>query len=98
MTAVWTHGTWTVKPGHEEAFVEAWSSLASASIGRFGTAPPTLTRDRDRRNVFVTFGPFASMDDVEVFRASDLFHEGLGTIRPLLDSFEALTLDEIEWT
>jgi quinol monooxygenase YgiN len=97
MTGVWTHGTWTVKAGQEEAFVEAWSKLARASLGRFGTAPPTILRDRDRPNVFVTFGPFASIEDVDDFRASDLFREGVGTIRPLLESFEAATLDEVGW-
>jgi quinol monooxygenase YgiN len=97
MTAVWTHGTWTVKPGDEEAFVAAWSHLARASLGRFGTAPPTLLRDLERPNVFVTFGPFASIEDVDSFRASDLFREGVAAIRPLLTSFEAVTLDELDW-
>jgi quinol monooxygenase YgiN len=95
---VWTHGRWTVEPGNEEAFVDAWSSLARASIGRFGTSPPTLTRDVEHPGVFITFGPFADMEDVEAFRASDLFREGVGKIRPLLASFEAQTLDEIGWT
>jgi quinol monooxygenase YgiN len=96
-TAVWTHGTWTVKPGQEAAFVMAWSSLARASLGEFGTAPPTILRDRDRPNVYITFGPFGSMQDVDAFRASDLFSEGLRMIRPLLDSFDAATLDEVGW-
>jgi quinol monooxygenase YgiN len=94
---VWTHGTWTVKPGQEAAFVMAWSNLARASLGVFGSAPPTILRDRERPNVFVTFGPFESIEDVDDFRASDLFHEGLSTIRPLLESFEAATLDEVGW-
>jgi quinol monooxygenase YgiN len=97
MTAVWTHGRWTVEPGREDAFIDAWSTMARTSIGRFGTAPPTLLRDRERPNVFLSFGPFASMDDVDAFRASDLFREGLETIRPLLASFDAVTLDEVEW-
>ena len=97
MTSVWTHGTWTVLRGQEDAFVEAWTGLARGSIGRFGTAPPTLLRDRDRPNVFVTFGPFAGAEEVEAFRASDLFRDGVATMRPLLESFEAATLDQIAW-
>src|SRR5262245_15098930 len=97
MTAAWTHGRWTVEPGREAAFIEAWSTLARAAIGRFGTDPPTLLRDRERPNVFLSFGPFANMDDVDAFRASDLFRDGLATIRPLLASFDAVTLDEVEW-
>jgi quinol monooxygenase YgiN len=95
--SVWTHGTWTVKPGQEDAFVTAWSNLARGSLGVFGTSPPTILRDRDRPNVFVTFGPFASVGDVDAFRASDLFRRGVEMIRPLVDSFEPATLDEVEW-
>jgi quinol monooxygenase YgiN len=98
MSAVWTHGTWTTKPGAEDEFVEAWTSLARASAGRFGAERPTILRDRDRANVFVTFGRFASMEGIEEFRSSDVFGKALGEIRPLLESFEAATLDEVEWT
>jgi hypothetical protein len=27
----YTHGMWTVKPGHEEQFLTAWSELADSS-------------------------------------------------------------------
>jgi quinol monooxygenase YgiN len=97
MTPVWTHGTWITKPGQEVAFVDAWESLARASVGRFGTERPRLLRDRDRPNVFVTFGPFASVEAIDEFRASDLFRDAVDAIKPLLDSFEPRTLDEVEW-
>jgi len=54
MTAVWTHGRWTVAPGREAEFIEAWSTLARASIGRFGSEPPTLLRDREQPNEFLS--------------------------------------------
>jgi hypothetical protein len=28
MDEVWTNGTWTLKPGHEEEFVAGWQELA----------------------------------------------------------------------
>jgi quinol monooxygenase YgiN len=97
MTPVWTHGTWITKPGQEAAFVDAWENLARASAGRFGTDRPTLLRDRERPNVFVTFGPFATVEAIGEFRASDLFRESVDAIKPLLESFEPRTLDEVEW-
>jgi hypothetical protein len=30
--AVYTLGVWTVKPGHEDDFIEAWSALATATV------------------------------------------------------------------
>lgn len=97
MSNVWTHGTWTVVPGKEEAFVAAWSDLARSAAEAFDALPPTLLRDRDHPNVFVTFGPFASAEAVDAFRGSDLFGQAIARIRPLLESFEARTLDEVGW-
>ena len=97
MTNVWTHGTWVVKPRMEDAFVAAWAKLANEAMGRFGGARPQLLRDRERPNVFQTFGPWPSLQSVEEFRASDLFRDAVAENRPLLESFEPMTLDEIEW-
>jgi quinol monooxygenase YgiN len=97
MTDVWTHGTWVVKPGMDDAFVAVWAKLANQATGRFGSARPTLLRDRDRLNVFETFGLWPSIEAVEAFRASDMFRDAVTEMGPLLDSFETLTLDEIEW-
>ena len=97
MTNVWTHGTWVVKPGMEDAFVDAWTKLANVATARFATERPTLLRDRERPNVFRTFGPWPSIEAVEEFRSSDLFRDGVAATKPLLESFEPVTLDEIEW-
>jgi quinol monooxygenase YgiN len=95
--SVWTHGTWVVKPGSEDAFIAAWTKLANNATARFGTARPTLLRDRERPNVFKTFGAWPTMVAVEEFRSSDLFRNAVAETQPLLDSFEPMTLDEVEW-
>lgn len=95
--SVWTHGTWVVKPGSEDAFIAAWTKLAKDATARFGTARPTLLRDRERPKVFKTFGAWPSIDAVEEFRSSDLFRNAVAETQPLLDSFEPMTLDEVEW-
>jgi len=97
MASVWTHGVWVVKPGNEGAFVDAWSRFARAAIPALGSARPILLRDRDRPNVFKTFGPWPSIEAIEAFRSSDLFQGAVVELQPLLESFEPMTLDEIEW-
>jgi quinol monooxygenase YgiN len=97
MGEVWTHGTWIVKPGKEEAFVEAWTRLARSAPGLFKGERPILLRDREHPNVFKTFGAWPSIDVIEEFRASDLFRDSVAELQPLLESFEPMTLDEVGW-
>jgi quinol monooxygenase YgiN len=62
-----------------------------------GAQRPTLLRDRDRPNVFLTFGAWSDVEAVEAFRASDLFREAERRTDPIVETFEPMTLDEIGW-
>ena len=96
MTNVWTHGEWTVKPGHEDEFVDLWRELARRGVAAFRTvAPPTLLRDHDRPNVFLSFGPWPSIAEVTRFRSSDVFGDARERMGAILESFETRTLDEV---
>ena len=90
---LWTHGTWTVKPGHEDEFMDAWRALAAVDFGQ--SEPATLLRDRDRPNVFVSFSPWPDDEAVAGFRASDEFRAAQERMRDLLEAFEPQTLDEV---
>jgi quinol monooxygenase YgiN len=98
MKRVWTHGTWIVNPGQEDAFVQAWSKLARDAMAEFRGDPPTLLRDRGDPNVFMTFGAWPDIEAIEEFRSSDTFRAAVAELQPLLKSFEPMTLDEVEWT
>jgi quinol monooxygenase YgiN len=96
MADVWTHGTWTVKPGREDDFVRAWRALARRATTELGVASrPTLLRDRETPNLFVSFGPWPSIEDVDRFRSSPAFRESVAAMEDLLESFETRTLDEM---
>jgi quinol monooxygenase YgiN len=96
MARVWTHGVWTVKPGREEEFVRAWSAMRDQVNAELSLdAQPTLLRDREHSNVFMSFGPWPDVAAVERFRASPAFTENVARIQPLLESFEPQTLDEV---
>jgi quinol monooxygenase YgiN len=96
MADVWTHGTWTVRPGREDDFVRSWREMARRATTELEVAArPTLLRDRERPNVFVSFGPWPSIDDVQRFRSSPTFRESVAGMEDLLESFEARTLDEM---
>ena len=94
--AVWTHGTWTVKAGRDDEFVRAWRTMAARALSEFDPSDkPTLLRDLDRADVFVSFGPWRSLDDIRRFRESALFRDSAASMEDLLESFEPQTLDEV---
>jgi quinol monooxygenase YgiN len=98
MAAVWTHATWTVAPGREEEFIRLWQELAAAVKEELQVPDdrePTLLRDRERPNVFLSFGPWSGPDDVERFRGSEAFGRYVARMRELLESFDPRTLDEV---
>ncbi len=92
---VWTSGSWTVKPGYEKEFVDAWLEFATWSKAEFAGSQAWLLRDRDRQNVFVTVGPWPSDAAIATWRASAGFGERIGRIRSMLEAFEPRTLDEV---
>ncbi|HEX6445889.1 MAG TPA: antibiotic biosynthesis monooxygenase family protein [Streptosporangiales bacterium] len=93
--AVYTLGVWTVKPGHEDEFVSAWTEMGNATMQAFPGATGTLLRDRDVPGRFISFGPWESMEQVEQWRGSPAFRDGVARIRATLDGFEPHTMDEV---
>ena len=96
MARVWTHGVWSVKPGREDEFVERWEVMVREATAAL--APPErpwLLRDRERPNVFVSFGPWEDVEQVHAFRSSDTFADGQAALREVLEGFEPRTFDEV---
>ena len=92
---VWSSGTWQVKAGGEDAFVEAWLAFARWSEATHGPARAWLLRDRDVAGRFVSIGPWPSDAAIEAWRADPGFRERVGVIRSLVDAFEPSTLDPV---
>jgi hypothetical protein len=90
--SIWTHGVWTVKPGHEEEFVARWRELVPVGAA-LGSGEPRLLRDRDRPNVYRSFGSWPDLETIERFRGT--IGPRVGAMQELLDSLELFTLDEV---
>lgn len=93
--AVYTSGRWKVTPGNEDEFVNAWRDLATRTKGDFPSSTAVLLRDRDDPTLFMSFGPWESIEEIERWRASEAFQSGVGKIRPLLAEFTPHTLDPV---
>ncbi|GAA3094477.1 quinol monooxygenase YgiN [Kribbella aluminosa] len=92
---VYTLGLWTVRPGHEEEFVRAWTDLAEQTKLEFPDEQATLLRDGDQPNLFISFGPWTSIAQIDQWRASDTFKNGVGQIRALIDDFVPHTMHPV---
>ena len=90
---VYTLGIWTVKNGREGEFVDAWRDLAERTKSDFPDETATLLRDRDQPNRFISFGPWDTLEQIERWRGSETFKQAVGTIRAMLENFEAHTMD-----
>jgi hypothetical protein len=94
---IWTHGRWTVKDGREDEFVRTLAGLAqeAAAVGAqpLDAGGVRLLRDRDRPNVFLTFGSWGSIDEVERFRA--FLSPRLTRFDDVIEGVDVFTLDEV---
>jgi heme-degrading monooxygenase HmoA len=91
--AIYTLGVWAVKAGREQDFIDAWHALAAATAGDFPGASAVLLRDRDAPTTFISSGPWDSLDQIETWRSSNTFRDGVTKIREFIDAFEPHTMD-----
>jgi heme-degrading monooxygenase HmoA len=95
MGQLYTHGRWVVNEGQEAAFQAAWEELAewtNENISGAVSGEARLLQDLDDPRVFVSFGPWESLEAIQAWRADAGFQERVGRIRDLLESFEAHTI------
>lgn len=93
MTRSYTVGIWKVRRGREEDFVAAWRAMGEATLTAFPSAHGTLLRDAGNPGRFISFGPWESREQIEAWRASAPFQEGLARLRDLLEDFEPATFE-----
>lgn len=89
----YTHSTWVVKEGHENEFVRLWQQLADWTVTENFAQSAMLLRDVDRPNVFVSIGPWHTVEEVERWRSTEGFHERIARLDRVLESFEPSTLE-----
>lgn len=92
---VYTLGIWRARAGCEQEFAAAWQELAAQTKRDFPDGSAVLLRDRATPSLFVSAGPWESVEQVERWRASTGFLRGIERIRPLVDDFQPHTMDPV---
>ena len=85
MDTVYTLGVWRVKPGQNDAFVNAWKDL-----GRLFAALPlppankgVLIQSLTDSSLYYSFGPWRSADDIAAMRRDQNAQEGIRRLASL---------------
>jgi quinol monooxygenase YgiN len=92
--AVFTLGFWTVKEGKQAEFVDAWKEFAQWTMEhRKGSMEVFLAKDHDSLVRFVTFGPWADLESIEGWRATDEFKEFFDKAKELCTEIRPMTAE-----
>jgi heme-degrading monooxygenase HmoA len=88
MTETYTHGTWTVKSGEEDAFVEAWTEFVTWASAMPGSGTFRLVRNLDDPALFMSFAPWESSEAQQAWKDLPEFRERIGRVRAHCDDFQ----------
>ena len=88
MAETYTHGTWLVKPGEENAFVSAWTDFVTWASTFSGSGTFRLVRDVERPASYMSFAPWESFEDQKTWKESPEFREQIMRVRAHCDDFQ----------
>lgn len=92
----YTSGTWTVKPGKEEEFVQAWGEFAAWTVDEVdGALWAVLSRDEKDPQRFVSMGPWETREAIDAWREMPEFKAAVAGMKELVDGVEVHVLDPV---
>jgi heme-degrading monooxygenase HmoA len=87
----YTSGTWIVKPGEEEAFVQDWSDFVTWASSFAGSGTFRLVRDLEQPNKYLSFAPWESFEAQQAWKEEPEFRERIGRVRGHCEDFRPAT-------
>lgn len=93
MTETYTSGLWMVKPGEEDAFVEAWKEFVRWASEMPGSGTFRLVRDRDQPSRFMSFAPWESFEAQHSWKEKPEFRERIMRVRQHCEDFQPFTYE-----
>jgi heme-degrading monooxygenase HmoA len=86
----WASGSWVVRAGSEDDFVERWKAwLSWTSQNAPGFRSATLVRSEDDGRHFASFSDWDDADSRAQWQRTDDFRAKMGAVRELCDDVQA---------
>jgi len=93
MAEIFTSGHWLVKPGEEDAFVQAWTEFVEWGSGFSGSGTFRLVRDLAVPQRYFSLAPWESFEAQQAWKEDPEFRERIGRVRVHCDEFEPSTFE-----
>jgi heme-degrading monooxygenase HmoA len=91
VTETYTSGTWIVRPGHEDAFVQEWTAFVTWASSMPGSGTFRLVRDMDHPRRYMSFAPWQSFEAQHAWKQLPEFPERIGRVRSHCEDFRPST-------
>ena len=91
MAETYTSGTWLVKDGEDEAFVQAWTAFVEWASEMPGSGVFRLVRDLDQPQRYMSFAPWESFDAQRAWKEEPEFRERIMRVRQHCEDFQPST-------
>ncbi len=89
----YTMAVWVVRPGNEDAFIEAWASFARwTAETQPGALTGVLLRDAENPARFVSLGPWRDRQSAMDWRSTEQFRDSFARFRELCSAIEPQSL------
>jgi len=88
VTETYTGGVWVVKPGEEDAFVEAWRGFVTWASSMPGSGTFRLVRNVEQPNTYQSFAPWESFGAQQAWKDLPEFRERIMRVRAHCEDFQ----------
>lgn len=86
---LYTAGRWTVKPGKEQEFIQAWQEFADwTGKHQVGAGEARLMQDIEHPNRLISFGDWDTPESIQTWRSTAEFTAFLEKARTLCDDIQ----------
>ncbi|HTY52433.1 MAG TPA: antibiotic biosynthesis monooxygenase family protein [Methanomicrobiales archaeon] len=83
---IFAAGIWDVRPGNEQAFIEAWKEFSAwTAMHQKGSGYGNLIQDLDNPTRFMSFGPWDDLESVQAWRRQPEFRKAIARFAELCD-------------
>ena len=91
----YTTGSWKPFPGHEEAFVDAWTEFSNWASTMPGAGKAMLAHDLRDADRFVSFVEWESIDAIRRWKTSPEFKPRMARVQAHIDKFTPTELEVV---